>query len=73
MKCRLSRRARSDLDDILDHGLATFGERAAEAYLRKFNAAFALLSEHPDIGAVHPGIRPAIRSWDAAATGSSTT
>ena len=35
----------------------------AEAYVASFDESFALLFEHPRIGAVHPDVRPPIHSW----------
>lgn len=53
IRLELSAAAAADLADILDYGIATFGEAAAEAYLRSFENAFTLLRDHPRAGAVH--------------------
>lgn len=62
IRLELSAAAAADLADILDYGIATFGEAAAEAYLRSFENAFTLLRDHPRAGAVHTEVRPPIRS-----------
>lgn len=50
MKVRLRLRAQQDLAAILDHGVAEHGEAAAEAYLKRIDAALALVGEHPQLG-----------------------
>lgn len=41
----------ADLGEIDEYSLARFGEEAGEAYMRGFDAAFALLRTHPHAGA----------------------
>ncbi len=63
MPVEVSEAANADLDGIYDYGAERFGEIAADDYLRRFDSAYALLAEHPQIGPVHEGVRPAIRSY----------
>ena len=58
----LSEAAIADLTEILDYGVATFGERTGEEYVASFDDGFALIAQHPMAGAVHDFIRPPIRS-----------
>jgi toxin ParE1/3/4 len=63
LRLELSREADAELVSMLEYGSAQFGWDAAEAYVARFDQAFALLCEHPEIGAVHNQVRPPIRSW----------
>ena len=58
----ISEAADADLTDIFDYGADHFGDEAAAAYVRGFNDAFALISDHPLIGAIHDRVRPPIHS-----------
>lgn len=58
----LSEAAIADLAEILEYGVATFGEQTGEDYVAGFESAFALIAEHPMAGAVHDFVRPPIRS-----------
>jgi toxin ParE1/3/4 len=62
MRLELSRRAQADLDDIRDYSLAEFGLEQAIAYLDAVEGAFRRILEFPEIGAVHPVVRPPTRS-----------
>jgi toxin ParE1/3/4 len=62
MRLELSRRAQADLDDIRDYSLAEFGVARAVAYLDAVESTFRRILEFPDIGAVHPAVRPLTRS-----------
>jgi toxin ParE1/3/4 len=62
MRLELSRLAQGDLDDIRDHSVAEFGTARAIAYLGAIEDAFRRILSFPDIGAVHPILRPSIRS-----------
>lgn len=62
-RVEVSEAANADLDDIYDHGAEWFGEAVADEYLRRFDSVYALLAKHPQIGPVHQGVRPAIRSF----------
>ncbi|HEU0045319.1 type II toxin-antitoxin system RelE/ParE family toxin [Sphingomonas sp.] len=62
-RVEVSEAASADLDAIYDYGVEQFGAAAAEAYLRRFESAYALLAEHPQIGPVHDWVRPPIRSF----------
>jgi toxin ParE1/3/4 len=62
MRHELSRAADADIVGILDYGAANFGWDRAEAYVAGFDNSFALLTQYPEIGAVHDDIRPPIRS-----------
>jgi len=62
MRLELSRRAKADLDDIRDYSVAEFGVERAVAYLDAVESAFRRIVEFPDIGAVHPAVRPPTRS-----------
>lgn len=50
MKVRLRAQARRDLAEILDYSVAEHGEAAAEAYLKRIDAALSTLSLHPQLG-----------------------
>ena len=58
----LSEDAAADLDGISIYSVATFGGDVAVAYMQGFKDAFALLAEHPRIGAPYKGIDPPIFS-----------
>lgn len=42
----------ADLDDIHEYSVAQFGHRVANDYLRRLNAVFEMLLEHPRSGLV---------------------
>jgi len=60
---RLRARARADLDAILDHSVDAHGEEAAEAYLRRIDAVFGRLRDHPDIGVERADLAADLRSY----------
>jgi len=60
---RISGDAGDDLDAIWSYTRERYGGDAADAYLRGFNTLFAFLREHPEAGAVVPGVRPETRSF----------
>jgi toxin ParE1/3/4 len=62
MRLELSSKARADLDDIRDYSLQTFGVARAIVYLDTLDQAFRRLLSLPEIGAVHPTVRPPVRS-----------
>jgi toxin ParE1/3/4 len=62
VRLELSRAADADLVGILDFGTERFGWDGAEAYVASFDRSFALMLDHPLIGAVYPDILPPIRS-----------
>jgi toxin ParE1/3/4 len=62
IRLELSEAAQADLEQILDHGVAMFGEDLAEAYLLGFEEVFDLIRAHPLAGSVHSIVRPPIRS-----------
>ena len=62
MRLELSRRAQADLDEIRDYSVAEFGALRAVAYLDAVESAFRRIVLFPDIGAVHPTVRPVCRS-----------
>jgi toxin ParE1/3/4 len=43
-----------DLSEIDEYSLAQFGEEVGEAYMYGFDAAFALLTDHPHVGRATP-------------------
>ncbi|MFW2830748.1 type II toxin-antitoxin system RelE/ParE family toxin [Sphingomonas sp. ID0503] len=59
---QLSEAADADLDGILAYGIEQFGEDTAEAYVRGFDGALALIAEFSPIGSMHDEVRPPIRS-----------
>ncbi|MEK6542136.1 MAG: type II toxin-antitoxin system RelE/ParE family toxin [Pseudomonadota bacterium] len=61
-RVKLSRAADADLVSILDYGAEQFGWGSAADYVSSFEASFAMLCDHPEIGAIHPDIHPPIRS-----------
>ena len=54
--------ADADLTAIFEYGAERFGDDTAAAYLRSFDDAFALIAEHPLIGAIHDTVSPPIHS-----------
>jgi toxin ParE1/3/4 len=56
-----SNAAVADLNEIDEFSLAQFGEEIGEAYMRSFDAAFALLTDHPHAGAATPQCGKAYR------------
>ena len=62
MRLELSRKAQSDLDDIRDYSVAEFGVERAVAYLDAVESAFRRIVDFPEIGAMHPTLRPLTRS-----------
>jgi toxin ParE1/3/4 len=59
----LSRAADADLDAILDYSIGAHGRETAETYLLAIHAAFDRLSDYPELGPEHPGLRPRLRSF----------
>ena len=57
----LSPAARADLAEIDDFSADQFGQDVADAYLRGFNDAFALLRRHPLAGPAKPELGIGIR------------
>lgn len=62
MRLELSRKAQSDLDDIRDYSVAEFGAERTLAYLNAVEGAFRRILDFPEIGSVHPTVRPLARS-----------
>lgn len=62
MRLELSGQADADIVGIMEYCAVEFGWDKAETYVQSFDEAFALLVEYPEIGAVHPDVRPPIRS-----------
>lgn len=62
MELEVGQEANADLDSIFDYGADMFGVEAADAYVRQFGTAFALLREHPFAGPENDRVRPPIRS-----------
>lgn len=62
MLVEVSEAANADLDDVYDYGAEMFGPTAADAYVRRFQAAYALIAEYPYAGPEHATVRPPIRS-----------
>ena len=62
IRVELSEAADADLAEILEYGVAHFGEATGEAYVAGFDDSFALIAEHPFAGTVHVAVRPLIRS-----------
>ncbi|MGA9582826.1 MAG: type II toxin-antitoxin system RelE/ParE family toxin [Allosphingosinicella sp.] len=62
MRLELSRKAQADLDDIRDYSVAEFGVERAVAYLDAVESAFRRIVDFPEIGSVHPAVRPPTRS-----------
>lgn len=62
MRLELSRKAQADLDDIRDYSVAEFGVERAGDYLDAVESAFRRIVDFPEIGAVHPAVRPSTRS-----------
>jgi toxin ParE1/3/4 len=63
MRLELSREADADVVGILEYGAVHYGWDRAEAYAASFDESFAVLLEHPRIGALYPDVRPPIHSW----------
>lgn len=63
MRLELSDEADADIIGILKYGSANFGWERAEAYVASFEESFVRLIDHPQIGALHPTVRPPIHSW----------
>ena len=53
----LSSEAEADLDSIFEYSLDTFGDSVAETYLFDLKAAFARLSDYPELGVVRADLR----------------
>lgn len=58
----LSSRAEDDRDDIYVRGIDAWGDRQAEAYLKKILAALDSLADFPEIVPVHPELREGVRA-----------
>lgn len=56
-----SNAAVADLSEIDEFSLAQFGEEIGDAYMHSFDAAFALLSDHPHAGVAIPDFGKAYR------------
>jgi|TARA_R110002124_G_scaffold283909_1_gene460480 toxin ParE1/3/4 len=60
-KIVVSSAARADLAEIDAYSVRHFGEDAADAYLRGFNAAFEQLRQYPLAGVAQEELGPGIR------------
>lgn len=60
-RLRLSPAARADLVEIRRYSIGEFGGEVADAYLRGFNQAFALLRERPFVGPVRRELGERVR------------
>lgn len=60
-RLRLSPAARADLVEIRRYSIREFGSEVADAYLRGFNMAFALLRERPLVGPGRPELGERVR------------
>jgi len=60
-RLRLSPAARADLVDIRRYSIREFGGEVADAYLRGFNQAFALLREQSLVGPGQPDLGERVR------------
>lgn len=60
-KLRLSSLAEADLNAIDTYSFEQFGEDAADAYMRDFDALFNLLRRHPKAGVPSPELGKGIR------------
>jgi toxin ParE1/3/4 len=58
---RFSRRAESDLLDIGDYTLRTWGEHQAVRYLGELEDCCRMLSENPALGRLCDDVRPGLR------------
>jgi toxin ParE1/3/4 len=56
-----SKEASSDVDDIAAFSVKRFGERVAESYLTGLELIFASIAEFPEMSAIYPRLRPAVR------------
>lgn len=63
--CRLTPRARRDLDDIWDYTAERWGEEQAVRYIETLRDAFARLSQAPCLGRRRDDVRDGYRSFPA--------
>ena len=59
----ISQEADADLDDILDHGVITYGSAAAEAYVEAIGKAFEFLCRTPFAGQIDEETGLGLRRW----------
>lgn len=59
---RLSEKARTDIEGILDYTYARFGARQAELYYNSLRACFRMLADNPAIGKSCTTLNPPLRS-----------
>jgi toxin ParE1/3/4 len=62
LKIVIRAKAKTDLRNILEYGIAEHGRERAEHYLRELNETITLAQEHPRIGPVTENISPTLRS-----------
>ena len=67
-----SRRAESNIRNILQYTRKTWGEVQEEAYQGVLRAAFRRIQSLPDIGKVVDEVRPELRNTTSSTTRSST-
>jgi toxin ParE1/3/4 len=60
-RLEFSSEAALDLDDIFAFGASQFGYDVAEEYHTGIEATCNRLIDHPELGAIYPGIRPPMR------------
>ena len=61
---RLGPKGTSDLAEIFDYTVATWGEQQAEKYIEELAACFQLLADSPGLGRACDLISPGIRRFE---------
>lgn len=64
MKCKISKAASQDMENIYLYGFLSFGEAQADAYVASLSARFDLLCSNPKIGRLDARVNPAVRRFD---------
>ncbi len=62
-RLRLSPEAENDLNAILQYSLDVWGQVQQDAYAEAFAAAFAMLTEFPELGRERSDLFPGLRSY----------
>lgn len=60
---RLSRKAASDIENILDFSVREFGLEKAESYYQSLTQCLRLLSDNPEMGKIEDELRAGYRSF----------
>ncbi|PCJ44759.1 MAG: plasmid stabilization protein [Alphaproteobacteria bacterium] len=65
MKCKLSKGAAQDLEDIYLYGFIHFGEAQADTYAETLEKRIEIICANPEIGRMDTRVNPAVRRFES--------